>query len=425
MQKHRSFSMITILFFAIILSVLLTWIIRGNNPQTVSVIEGRTLGKFYTAGMDIRRAAGRLYRGKPASALEALQNLIKTRSDQKLIEAAASDQFPLRLTFIKAAKAIDRQVIKLAYLLLPDPAIPADMQSVIYVMRDESALIYAPYLFNEDTPDMIDHQIQNFQTLIDTYPDINFLAYQVEMLNYSAHHPLNPYIPESDNGRSLAYFENNLPEGLSFAKMDLADLDEFMQDFYRTDVHWNINGVIKAYGQIYHLLEQAYPNISPRLEFEEVISVPDIEFLGTMPRASFYPIKGDVLEGVITNLPEYRVYVNGEEIQYDRSQVYYDGQYSKDPYYYHFTEFFGTNLAFQEYVFENNSIRNLLLVGNSFKIPLQPFIAYHYKHTYSINPSLYGKFVLSDFLTQYQIDDVLFLSDNNMLFLDENLSIAP
>lgn len=417
--------MITILFFAIILSVLLTWLIRGNNPQTKSIVEGRVLGKFSTAGTDLRRAAGRLYRGNPDAALDALQNLIRTRSDQKLIEVAASDQFPMRLTVIRAAKAIDRQVIKLAYLLLPDPAIPADMQSNIYVMRNESALIYAPYLFNENTTSLIDRQIKNFQTLMNTHPDINFLAYQVEMLNYSTHHPLNPYIPESDNGRSIAYFENNLPEGLLFAKMDLADLDEFMQDFYRTDIHWNIHGVIKAYSQIHTLLQQSYPEISASLEFGGVISIPGIEFLGTMPRTSFYPIKGDALEGLDANLPDYKVYADGEEIQYDRSQVYYDGHYSKDPYYYHFTEFFGGNRPFLEYVFENNSNRNLLLIGNSFKIPLQQLIASHYNHTYIINPSLYGKLTLTDFLAQYQIDDVLFLSDNNMLFLDENLSIAP
>lgn len=425
MQKHYPFRLITFLFFAILLSVLLTWLIRGNNPQTKSIVEGRVLVRFTTEGLDLRRAAGRFYRGNPDSALDALQSLINTRSDQKLIEKAASDQFPLRLSIIRFVKAIDRQAIKLVYFFLPDPAIPADMQSNVYVMRDESALIYAPYLFNENTPTLIDNQLQNFQALINTYPDINFIAYQVEMLNYSTQHPLTPFIPEADDGQSLAYFENNLPEGLFFAKMNLADFNEYRKAFYRTDIHWNIHGAIKAYGQIYNLLKQAYPDISAPLEFGEYKSIPGIEFLGTMPRVSFYPIKGDDLEGVDVNLPDYKVYDNGEEIQYDRSQVYYDGRYSKDPYYYHFTEFFGGNRAFLEYVFENNSNRNLLLVGNSFKIPLQPLIAYHYNHTYIINPSLYGKLSLSDFLTQYHVDDVLFLSDNNMLFLDENLSIAP
>ncbi|MCJ7694205.1 MAG: hypothetical protein MUO40_02165, partial [Anaerolineaceae bacterium] len=100
MPKTRSFSLLPILFFTLILSVLMVWGILGNNPQDISIMEGRVLAKFTTTGFDLRRAAGRLFRGNASSAVDALQNLIQSRSDQKLIETAASDQFPLRLIFI-------------------------------------------------------------------------------------------------------------------------------------------------------------------------------------------------------------------------------------------------------------------------------------------------------------------------------------
>jgi hypothetical protein len=258
--------------------------------------------------------------------------------------------------------------------------------------------------------------------MINAHPGVNFLAYRVDLLPYAPYHPLAPYFPDADGGRSLAYFEEHKPDGLAFAKMDLGSFEGYLQNFFRTDVHWNIRGILKGYAGVYQLLAQSYPTISPPLQFYPVVTFPGIEFMGST-RKTFYPLSGDEFEGIDFNLPEHKIYVNGEEVQYDRSKVYFDGQYATQPYYYHFTEFFGENIAYLEYEFDNGSGRDLLMVGDSFKIPLQPLVAYHYQHTYVVNPSLYKNFDLSDFLEHYPVDDILFIGGNNVLFIDEQWMI--
>jgi hypothetical protein len=421
-HKNRSLSLILVSFLLIIFAVLLLWAIRGNDPQEISIIEGRLLARFTTAGLDLRRIAGRLYRGNFDTAMQAFENLIHNRSDQRLFEKAASDQFPFRIALIRVSKAVDRLFIATAYAFLPDPAIPADMRSDLFVMRDRTVIIPGPMIYTEAMPNEIDDQIQNYQLMINAHPGVNFLAYRVDLLPYAPYHPLAPYFPDADGGRSLAYFEEHKPDGLAFAKMDLGSFEGYLQNFFRTDVHWNIRGILKGYAEVYQLLAQSYPTISPPLQFDPVVTFPGIEFMGST-RKTFYPLSGDEFEGIDFNLPEHKIYVNGEEVQYDRSKVYFDGQYATQPYYYHFTEFFGENIAYLEYEFDNGSGRDLLMVGDSFKIPLQPLVAYHYQHTYVVNPSLYKNFDLSDFLEHYPVDDILFIGGNNVLFIDEQWMI--
>lgn len=419
-----SFPLIVVLFCLAIFSVLAIWAVRGNDPRDISIIEGRLLARFTPRDYDLRKAAGRVRRLNFPAAYDALRNLVKYRSDQLSIEKAASDQFPARLALIRAARAVDRQIINLAYLPLSDPAIPADMQSDMQVLRDGAAIVFAPKSYSDAEQEQIDIQLDNYQAMIISYPRIYFMAYHVDLLPYSPYHPEVAYYPQADGGRSLAYFEDHLPQSLSFASMDLEDFTEYLHYFYRTDIHWNIHGVMKAYADIYDLLADSYPTISPPLEFGEMITFPGIEFMGTA-RRTFNPIDPDPFEAVYFDLPSYQVLVDGEQIPYGNSAAYFKGEYATEPYYYHFTDFFGENSAFLEYVFENQSNRNLLLIGDSFKIPLQPLIACHYAHTYVINPSLYKNFDLSDFLAQNKVDDILFLGGNNVLFLDPQWAIRP
>jgi hypothetical protein len=70
-------------------------------------------------------------------------------------------------------------------------------------------------------------------------------------------------------------------------------MEDHLENYYRTDHHWNVNGILKAYGDIHDMLASNYPGISPMLEQKDILKFPDIEFLGLMARRTFYPIKGD------------------------------------------------------------------------------------------------------------------------------------
>jgi len=427
-RTNRSFSLITLLFCLLIFTVPVFWALRGNNPQGFSLIENRNLQQFNPKDYALSRVVGSLLRKNFASARESFRGLFTDRSDQVRIEQAASDQFPLRIDMIKAARALDRAFIDLAYFSAPDPAIPTDMHSEFLVLPGDTAIIFSPARYGPAEQAQIDQRIDNYRTLIAQYPRINFYAYHMDRLPYSPLNPLNPQVPNADGGRSLAYFEQHLPTGLSFAKMDLQSLDEHLQYYYRTDHHWNIHGVILAYNQIYDLLKQNYPDISPRLDLAQVVSFPGADFLGRTAAISFYPIAPDQFEGLLVDLPPYRIFESGTEITgvFNLSQNYHAGDYSTEPYYYHYGKYFGTISGFVEYVSANSSTRNLMLLGDSNKEPLHALLAAHYRRTYMINMREYpGDFNLVDFLADHPVDDILLVGDNHILFMDPYSAIDP
>jgi len=427
-RTTRPFPLLLVLFCLAIFSVPLFWTIRGNNPDQFSLIEYRNLVQFNAKDYVLRNLIGSLFRGSFSSARESLVNLAIERNDQKRLEVVVSDQFPLRIDMIRIARAVDRAFINLAYLPTSDPAIPTDMYSEYFVLRDESAIIFRPARFGPKEQALVDQRIDNYRTLIEQYPEINFFAYHMDRLKYSPLNPLVPAIPNADAGRSLVYFEQHLPAGLSFAKMDLQSLDEHLQYYYRTDHHWNIHGIVLAYNQIYDLLKGQYSDISPRLDLDQVVSFPGANFLGRPAVISFYPIAPDQFEGLLVDLPPYRIFEFSTEIteSYNLSQSYHAGNYSTDPYYYHYGEYFGGINGFLEYVSANSSNRNLMLLGDSNKMPLHALLAAHYHRTYMINmPEYPGDFNLVDFLADHPVDDILLVGDNHILFMDPYSAIDP
>jgi hypothetical protein len=79
-----------------------------------------------------------------------------------------------------------------------------------------------------------------------------------------------------------------------------------------------------------------------------------------------------------------------------------------------------------EFSFENDSGRNLLILGSSFRYALDPLLASHYNNTYGIDLRYFTDFSLSEFLAENNVDDVLFIANNHILFQDlENWTITP
>ncbi len=130
--------------------------------------------------------------------------------------------FPLGYRLSSSLKQSIRGIIQIAYAILPDQAIPADMSSGRYIMRDESMLIKEVSRYWISSREIIDSRISNYQALIHANPEINFYVFLIERLPYTSNHPLSQYFWNADNGQALAYFESQKPEELVLAKMTLS-----------------------------------------------------------------------------------------------------------------------------------------------------------------------------------------------------------
>jgi hypothetical protein len=249
MKKAHRF--ILSLFFIIIISVPGYWLIRGKPTSQVSIVEGRVLGLPESSYPTLRIAIDYIQQGRIDLAFNLVWDLYTDGSLQIKFDGAATDQFPFRMDLIKFAKSIDRWIIRLAYSLTNDNVIPADMTSDIYIMLDHDALILPPGRIDQNTYENIDIRLENYKTITSTYSEINFYIYYLESLQYSKYNPLNKYFAKADRGQSFTYFRENLTDKIQLKCMPLLSLEDYLIKFYRTDHHWNTNGILEAYDGIY------------------------------------------------------------------------------------------------------------------------------------------------------------------------------
>ena len=407
-----------VIFFLLLLVIPIHWLLSGDTSE-VSTAEARTMVALAPAeNPNLQRAISLFREGNITEAAEILLNLYTSRSFIEKFERATSDQFPLRMEMIQFSRAFDRFVINISYALTQDKVIPADMTNDIYYDKVDNQLLHPLTLFNQTTKENIDTRIQNYTELIQENPELNFYLYYHQLLENSDFHPINIHFSEADRGQSFRYFEGQMPDALNYEKFLLTGMEDHLKYYYRTDHHWNVYGVLRAYDEIYELLRKGYPEISPKLENEGIMAFPEIDFLGRMARITFFPIDGDDFAVELIDIPEHQIIKSGQELEEHSRQIYYEGNYSTIPYINHFNEFYGKVTDLIEYSFDNNSDRNLLMIGSSYRIALDPLLASHYNKTYCIDLRYNTDFSLSEFLEDHKVDDILIIGDNTVAFDD-------
>lgn len=422
-------SKILLLFFAIILAVPVFWVVRGKVEPQRSLIEYRTLNVFPSLSFkDFKTATKRVLQFKFQEAGELFYDQFTQNKFQTRFERGVKDQFPFRSPGIQLSKNLDRILIRMVYLFLDDPAIPADMRLFVYETRDAKILFPSPEKFTTGTINDIDTKISQYKTLMETYPDIHFYALMLELVENSQFNPVNSIFPGADAGRSIEYFMEHKPDGLNLAYLPMGSFADYTRLYFRTDHHWNINGTLAGYELTYDLLKEYYPDISPMIPHDNLYTFPDIGFLGRWARQVFYQTKPDPFTVALLDLPPYKIYnMAGEEIEYNKKAEYLAGKYSTVPFTDHYIVFNGADVDYLEYVSENGSQRNLLIIGGSYTNAIEPILAAHYHHTYAVDirhyPDYY--FSLGEFMMEHPVDDVLIIGGPSVVMRQWQWVINP
>jgi hypothetical protein len=407
------------LFFLILLAVPGYWLLKGKTSSETSVVEARQLVALGPTGApNLKRSIELIQKGALWEGVRGLIDLYVNASFVSKFETAASDQFPLRMPIIEFSKALERKIISLPYAFVSDPVFPADMVTGIYFDSENNQLLQPVTRFNDSAQEIIDERIDNYNALIQAHPEQNFYLYYHQTLHNSQYHPMAPFFPDADNGQGIRYFEDNLPEGLVLKKFMLSGMQDHLDYYYRVDHHWNVNGIFRAYDEIYEMLAENYPDITEKLNYQKIIEFPDINFLGYMARKTFYPVKGDVFKVELVDFPPHDMLWSDQIVKNDPRKAYFDGEYATIPYTNHFNAFYGNVTDLIEYTYENDSDRNLLIIGSSFRNALDPLLASHYHKTYCIDLRYFRNFSLSDFLANHKVDDILIVGDNVVAFHD-------
>jgi hypothetical protein len=398
----------------------------GGRYQQISYIDGRKLATFPIPSIKkFKLALISIRQGKIKEAGDLFFNQFIDRSFQKYFEKAAADQFPFRIPAIQIAKLFEREMINLAYIFQNDPAIPADTHSELYVMRDSSLLLNSVNTFSPDVKASIDTRIQNYVDLVRLYPEQKFYLFYLQRLYDSPYHPLLKYYNNGDVGQSFQYFKDNKPKGLILGDFLFSSFEDQINYFFRTDHHWNIRGACLGYQEIYKMLSTGYPTISSLLNCDKFITIPNFTFLGSQARQTLYPVQADKFEIANVTLPAYRAISNGVVTYHDQGPQKVISNSCSDPYCDLYGIYFGANIPLEEYIFDNESHLNAIIIHDSYVNPIKPYLAYHYNHTYFVDFRGFVNFSLGDLLKKYQIDDVIIIGDNKLTLTSKDWLINP
>ena len=396
---------IFITFFILLLIPPFYWITRDGNWQQYSQLEVRNLAQF--PEMD----TGYLLASIQGQNCSNNRLCIKDQSLQKSLDNALSDQFPLRIDMILLARALERYQIHAAYALMPDPAIPADLDNDYLIMRGEQVFIQYPLPKSWVSIRTINDRIENYQQVLKKFPDINFYIFYLERMAFAPYNPAADYFSGSEKRSSFNYFLENKPGNLGVSTLLLDDYQEFKKNFFRTDHHWNARGAWQGYQRIYDMLAENYPEISPQLQLEEFRTIEGVNFCGSYARRTLVPCQPEPFEVAIVDLPPYRSFIDGEEQPVGNRQEYLSGNFERELYANHYAQYYGFVEDQITFEFDNGSNRNLLIIGNSYTQAVQLFIAAHYHLTYIVNFRENSDFNRGNFLKDHQVDDVLILGD--------------
>ena len=416
------------LIFLIFSMPLLYWGSLQGKWELISEVEGRKLAVFPENPFQNQKTGlKRMIQGSFDEAFDLFFKDLTNSTLQKQINDAIADQFPLRISLTEFAYNLESGLITSAYSIFSDKALPASTHSTILITRDRSRLFIPPTNFNESKKLDIDHRIQNYIDIAKNNPDINLYVFNIETLRYSKFNPVAKLYINADSGRSLAYFLENKPDKLQFDNLAISSFQEFENNFFKTDHHWNIRGAIKAYSMVYEMLASNYKEISPMLETSNIRTLNDVNFLGSYARESLYPISPEPFEYLDIQLPKYATYINGKLETYGAKDQYLSGNFPKGKYFSHYEGFYGSWKKLIVYEFENSSDRNLLLISSSHARMNQMLIASHYKKTYVIDLRRQDAKAISikKLVSEYQIEDVLFMGQPEVTFLSKAYAVLP
>jgi len=299
----------------------------------------------------------------------------------------------------------------------------------VYMTNETGVMFPSPRRFRATEQEDLEKKIGQYETIINNFPDLNYYAFYLELIQYSAHNPVSGDYPEADAGRALEYFIANKPPELILETLPLTSFKDHMKYYYRTDHHWNIKGIMTGYEKIYKMLAENYPEISPRIKTKKIHTFKDIEFVGTWARELDYEVDPEPFKVAVLDLPAYKVYdISGNELDHGRMEEYFAGEYGQDYYTDHYVDYYGVDdIGYLEYISANGAQRNLLIIGDSFINAIEPLLASHYHHTYCIDirrlPDYH--FSMSEFLAEHDVDDVLFLGGGEVIFYTWRWTVKP
>lgn len=277
-----------------------------------------------------------------------------------------------------------------------------------YVFFDNENKFY--YLVNNYSNEELEIRTKNqaffYNSLYESNKNINLNLYIIPRYDQTG-------LAIRDLSNYTEIFKESLNPNINVKELNIENTEDYLNKFYKTDHHWNINGTYLGYQEIMHML-----NKTPlELTKQKVNTSP---YYGSLAKSSLSTLTSDDIYDFDINL-DYKVTINNQEPneKFKPRKITYQKNYQFYDYYVHY---YNGQYGLIHYVYPNND-NNLLIIGDSYNWSIDYLIASHYKNTYVVNLRYdeYTKntFNYKDFIKENNIDDVLFLYEGSSLIFDQ------
>ena len=326
------------------------------------------------------------------------------------LESYTADALPLRETLLLGKASLQRLSISEMAALLGYDAYHTFFGSGYLHETEGNRLLAAPARQSKKVLNGLAASVDSINDFVASNPGYTYyfaMPYRSDVLGIG---PLAGLVSEPVDAEFLQsrIFSRLSPD---ITQIDLmpSSYEEFKEDYFKTDHHWNIKGAYKAYCKI----NEAMGNASSTLPCGELLTFPTAQFYGSEARSGLDTSVGpDMIQDYEFALPHYETWIYGELMPNDfaaSTQTYIDGFQPDNSFVNLYADYWHADYGQIVFVNQDNKTsKNLLIVADSFSNPMERMFLSSYSRVYVYDPR-YATISLADFLKKYDdIDDILF-----------------
>ena len=333
---------------------------------------------------------------------------------QDNFERALADQFPMSE---KIRVGYGDIMVKMSNIIQFDyfcknryTSLPNDKDNKYRTFNCEDYIVRAPSLLGKKQFEILENNISKFS-------HVNSLLKS----NYYIINTSSTY--DFEKNEKILDFSDALKEKMSgnfeISSLKYDSFDQYKELFFKTDHHWNYKGSYRGFLDIAKMLDIDKPakpiNVINNHEY----------FFGTLAKAVR---RYDFLEEFVMyefSIPEHDIYINrNKQSYYNRLEDFksHNYEYSEDILFYQFNGESKGEIIFDYHQPEK---KNLLIVTDSFGHPIKELIAQYFNRTNVVDLRHYQDemktpFVLSEYIKENEIDEVLFIASSEFFLLEDN-----
>lgn len=211
---------------------------------------------------------------------------------------------------------------------------------------------------------------------------------------------------------------------IRFGEFVIEDLQDYMNNGYKTDFHINYRGSDRMYHDIYDMIsrdfdigdihsptkENDYGNLLMIGQLFEDIDVSDLQI----------PVNEmDVFKTYSYDLPDYDSYIGDKQMRIGLEEEYQEGIINRDVGFDHQFAYYGGQADIVRFDFKNDDKENLLIISDSQGRPSRKLLASHFNKTVFIDDIQCRAMDVSQIISENEIDIVVFIGQQSMYELWE------